>query len=437
MGPSRSARHLDDRRCPQRAAAARARNSATGGFLTDQEYADRKRRDDETRGDVRVAAGTFVGEVGTRTHRQTSLVIEPGQRPRAGAHAGRGPAHGGAGQGRQPAAAADLGGSQPVRALHQPRPLASLPTLYGNGLRIVQGPGVVAISHEMIHETRIIPIDGRLPGRELPSYMGYSTGRWDGDTLVIETSGFTNKTALAGTRHTEKLRVVERLTRTADDTITYEATVTDPGHLDGAVEGVCSADDAARIRGVSVRMPRGQQRAAEHAERGAGRGESDRGVREEGIATSAAGTSQRRRDSSRRSVVRPPPVKQVLFVLLFSLLGCDDSRAATHPAHCSRASTISCYATPDLQLGIDAIEKQLGVKATPAVSIQDSGTRNALVALGPTSYLEIIGPDPEQPKPSGPRRFGIDDLKAPRIVRWVVKSSELPAVAEKAAQVRA
>jgi hypothetical protein len=56
------------------------------------------------------------------------------------------------------------------------------------------------------------------------------------------------------------------------------------------------------------------------------------------------------------------------------------------------------------------------------------------VALGPTNYLEIIGPDPEQPKPSGPRRFGIDDLKTPRIVRWVVKTSELPAVAENAAR---
>jgi len=107
-------------------------------------------------------------------------------------------------------------------------PLASLPTLYGNGLRIVQAPGVVAISHEMIHEARIIAIDGRPPSERLHSYMGYSTGKWEGDTLVIESSGFTNKTALAGTRHTEKLRVVERLTRTADDTITYEATVTDP-----------------------------------------------------------------------------------------------------------------------------------------------------------------------------------------------------------------
>ena len=86
------------------------------------------------------------------------------------------------------------------------------------------------------------------------------------------------------------------------------------------------------------------------------------------------------------------------------------------------------YATPDLQLGIDAIEKQLGVKATPGGQHPGLGTRNALVALGPTSYLEIIGPDPDQPKPAGPRRFGIDDLKAPRIVRWVVKSSELEAV---------
>lgn len=91
-------------------------------------------------------------------------------------------------------------------------------------------------------------------------------------------------------------------------------------------------------------------------------------------------------------------------------------------------------ATPDLQRGIDAIEQQLGVKATPGGQHPGLGTRNALVALGPTSYLEIIGPDPDQPKPAGPRRFGIDDLKAPRIVRWVVKSSELEAVSAMAAK---
>jgi len=197
-------------------------------LLTDQEYADRKRRDDETRGDVHVAAGTFVGEVGTRTHRQTSLVIEPAN--------GRVPARTPAADQRMAAINKAVNPLLPLtwedRSLFERcisrGPLASLPTLYGNGLRIVQAPGVVAISHEMIHETRIIPIDGRLPGQRFHSYMGYSFGKWQGDTLVIETSGFTNKTALAGTRHTEKLRVVERLTRTADDTITYEATVTDP-----------------------------------------------------------------------------------------------------------------------------------------------------------------------------------------------------------------
>jgi hypothetical protein len=91
------------------------------------------------------------------------------------------------------------------------------------------------------------------------------------------------------------------------------------------------------------------------------------------------------------------------------------------------------YATPDLQLGIDTIERRLGVKATPGGQHPGLGTRNALAALGPTSYLEIIGPDPDQPWPAGPRRFGIDDLKAPRIVRWVVRSA-LPAVFEKAAK---
>jgi hypothetical protein len=197
-------------------------------LLSDQEYADRKRRDDETRGDVRLAAGTFVGEVGTRTHRQSSLVIEPGN--------GRVPARTTAADQRMAAINKSVNPLLPLtwedRSLFERcisrGPLASLPTLYGNGLRIVQAPGVVAISHEMIHETRVIPIDGRLPGESFHSYMGYSTGKWDGDVLVIETSGFTNKTALAGTRHTEKLRVVERLTRTANDTITYEATVTDP-----------------------------------------------------------------------------------------------------------------------------------------------------------------------------------------------------------------
>jgi hypothetical protein len=91
------------------------------------------------------------------------------------------------------------------------------------------------------------------------------------------------------------------------------------------------------------------------------------------------------------------------------------------------------YATPDLNLGIETIEKLLGIRATPGGQHPGLGTRNALVALGPSSYLEIIGPDPEQPKPAGRRRFGIDELKAPRIVRWVAKGTELERVASAAA----
>jgi hypothetical protein len=83
------------------------------------------------------------------------------------------------------------------------------------------------------------------------------------------------------------------------------------------------------------------------------------------------------------------------------------------------------YATPSLQLGIDTAEKLFGVKATPGGQHPGQGTRNALIALGPASYLEIIGPDPDQPKPAGSRRFGIDDLKAPHLLTWVAKGKSL------------
>jgi hypothetical protein len=92
------------------------------------------------------------------------------------------------------------------------------------------------------------------------------------------------------------------------------------------------------------------------------------------------------------------------------------------------------YATPDLKLGIDAIEKLLGIRVTPGGEHPGAGTRNALVALGPASYLEIIGPDPEQPDPPGPRRFGIDGLKAPRLATWAAKGQDLERLAADAAR---
>jgi len=92
------------------------------------------------------------------------------------------------------------------------------------------------------------------------------------------------------------------------------------------------------------------------------------------------------------------------------------------------------YATPDLKAGIDAIEKLLGVRATPGGQHPGNGTRNALIALGPASYLEIIGPDPDQPDPPGPRRFGIDGLKAPRLAAWAAKGQDLERLAAQAAR---
>jgi hypothetical protein len=120
----------------------------------------------------------------------------------------------------------------------------------------------------------------------------------------------------------------------------------------------------------------------------------------------------------------------VILLLVSTIVG-----RAQQPAAGSLLTRLDhlVYATPDLNLGIDTIERLLGVKATPGGQHPGLGTRNALVALGPSSYLEIIGPDPEQPKPVGRRRFGIDELKAPRIVRWVVKGTDLEKVVSMAA----
>ena len=95
--------------------------------------------------------------------------------------------------------------------------------------RIVQSPGYVAINSERLHENRVIPLDGR---PHLPSHVGQwkgdSRGRWDGNTLVVEITNFTDLNTGLRTPTTRHLHVVERFTRVDEDTISYEATITDP-----------------------------------------------------------------------------------------------------------------------------------------------------------------------------------------------------------------
>ena len=102
-----------------------------------------------------------------------------------------------------------------------------LPEGYNSDLQIVQGKGYVAILQEMIHDVRIIPTDGSAhPPSEIRQYLGDSRGHWEGDTLVVDTTNYTNKTAFRGSG--ENLHVIEKFTRTAPDTVLYQFTVDDP-----------------------------------------------------------------------------------------------------------------------------------------------------------------------------------------------------------------
>jgi len=91
------------------------------------------------------------------------------------------------------------------------------------------------------------------------------------------------------------------------------------------------------------------------------------------------------------------------------------------------------YAVPDLDAGSAQVEKLLGVKPTVGGQHPGRGTRNALVGLGPTAYLEILAPDPSQPAPKKPRSFHLDEVKSPRLVGWGAHVDDLDAVVKDAA----
>ncbi|MBN1238597.1 MAG: hypothetical protein JXB36_08840 [Gammaproteobacteria bacterium] len=222
-------------------------------WLTDEELAERQAKfraqseldpadfDPERAGETRREA--IGGPVSTPPHwlergelqRQASLIVDPPN--------GRMPPLTEAAERRQQQLRRDREGRGPAdsytdRSLYErciTRGVAGsiLPVIYNSGNEIVQAPGYVAIRNEMIHETRVIPLDGRPHvSPDIRMWMGDSRGRWDGDTLVIETRNLTDRTGVGlnggGPRHSEQLTITERLTRIDEDTIRYELTIDDP-----------------------------------------------------------------------------------------------------------------------------------------------------------------------------------------------------------------
>lgn len=85
------------------------------------------------------------------------------------------------------------------------------------------------------------------------------------------------------------------------------------------------------------------------------------------------------------------------------------------------------YTTPVLEESVRLLTKQTGVRPVDGGPHEDLGTRNYLLGLGELRYLEIIGPDLDQPEPERPRPFGIDDLTEPRLAAWAVRAADIEA----------
>jgi hypothetical protein len=220
-------------------------------FLTEQEaeaYEKRRlqetnmdRRDGGAAADVTRAYNDFWWDRGTKviSTRRTSLVVDPPD--------GRIPALTQEAQ-RRAAARAEARRSSGRGPMDGPedRPLGErcimfgsggvpmLPTAYNNNVQVVQTPDHVALIHEMIHDVRIVPVsrtagpDASLPPfpKNVREYLGDSRGHWEGDTFVVVTTNFTDKTNFRGS--SENMKLTERFTRVAEDTLLYRFTVEDP-----------------------------------------------------------------------------------------------------------------------------------------------------------------------------------------------------------------
>ncbi len=203
------------------------------GNLSDEEFAEAHKSDEKRRTDGENAVGAFRndGAWKTKSYRQTSILIEPEN--------GKTPAF--TDQAQTRAAGRDRGsfGEGPFdstldftlydRCITRGIVGSVMPVVYGNGNRIIQAPGQVIISYEMVHDTRVIYTDGRPHvSPKIRQYLGDARGHWEGNTLVIETTNFTDKTSIGlngnGLRHS----ITERITRVDKDELRYEVRVDDP-----------------------------------------------------------------------------------------------------------------------------------------------------------------------------------------------------------------
>ena len=181
--------------------------------------------------DVASAYNDFWWDRGTNIvgTRRTSLIVDPptgripalteeGQRraaERAAARKARGPADGPEDRNLAERCLVSLNAGPPI-----------IPSAYNNNIQIFQTPGWIGIFNEMIHNYRMVPLDGRpAVGSGIKQWMGDSRGRWEGDTLVIETANFRGDSAYRGA--SESLRITERFTLVGD-AMMYEFTMTDP-----------------------------------------------------------------------------------------------------------------------------------------------------------------------------------------------------------------
>jgi hypothetical protein len=207
----------------------RPRELADKAILSADEAAAYERRTIERQSTTNNTAGPDWWDPGTRhlAGRRTSLIVDPpdGHLPaltpeaqkatatRAQARRARGPAEG----------PEDLALNERCLQWATAGP-PMLPGVYNNNVEFIQTRGFVVIVNEMIHDARIVPMDGR-PHGTVRRWMGDSRGRWEGSTLVIDTVNFSDKVSVRGSD--ENLHLVERLTRTGPESLDYRFTVDD------------------------------------------------------------------------------------------------------------------------------------------------------------------------------------------------------------------